>query len=346
MALPLLLLLPRSTCRPLATINAHRANGARLGRRASSSSASTMAQPQQHQRQHLILFDFDHTVCDGNTDTWILRALPPLDDAADAAATPPPSTSSPRAAAVLPRPLREPKPGGWTAYMQSVFDYAHDERQVYAADFRRELATLPLTPGFSELLRAIERETGAGATETTAAAVARPPPKSLRAGVVSDSNSLFIDWTLEAHGLDARAIFAGAGVHTNPAALCARGERLSLKPHEPPSPGHGCPRCPPNLCKSKRLRLIAGEEVGGGGVAKDAPPSNLRIAYVGDGGNDLCPALSLRPGDVVFARKGMALDKHLSGAAAVEAEVVRWESGGEILAWLRREWGLFGGGAA
>jgi 2,3-diketo-5-methylthio-1-phosphopentane phosphatase len=211
--------------------------------------------------------------------------------------------------------------------MQSVFDYSHG-KGVTAVDFRRELQSLPLTPGFSELLRAIEE-----------AAADNDKTVSILAGVISDSNSLFIDWTLEAHGLDARKLFAGAGVHTNPAALCDRGERLSLTPHEAPSPGHGCPRCPPNLCKSKRLRLIVDEIGGGATMTATARP---KIAYVGDGGNDACPAASLQKGDVVFARKGMALDKHLS-KVAVAAEVVRWESGEEILSWLRREWGLFAG---
>jgi 2,3-diketo-5-methylthio-1-phosphopentane phosphatase len=282
-----------------------------------------MAPTTQH--QHLLLFDFDHTVCDGNTDTWILRALPPLEDErdGDAATATTTTTTSPRAR-VLPPSLRNPSPGGWTQFMQSVFDYSHGQG-VNAVDFRRELQSLPLTPGFSELLSAVEE------------AADKSSNASILAGVISDSNSLFIDWTLEAHGLDARKLFAGAGVHTNPAALCARGERLSLTPHEPAAPGHGCPRCPPNLCKSKRLRLIV-EEVAG---AKTTATARPKIAYVGDGGNDACPAASLQSGDVVFARKGMALDKHLS-KVAVAAEVVRWESGEEILSWLRREWGLFG----
>ena len=35
------------------------------------------------------------------------------------------------------------------------------------------------------------------------------------------------------------------------------------------------------------------------------------IAYVGDGGNDFCPALRLSPADFVFVREGFSLQKKI-----------------------------------
>lgn len=64
-----------------------------------------------------------------------------------------------------------------------------------------------------------------------------------------------------------------------------------------------------------------------------------RILYVGDGSNDLCPAQSLGPNDIVFVRAGYALDKLLQDAAVaatVTAEVVRWQTGIDILRRLQR----------
>ena len=43
--------------------------------------------------------------------------------------------------------------------------------------------------------------------------------------------------------------------------------------------------------------------------------------YLGDGGNDLCPALGLGPEDMVFPRTGFPLHKALLAAATAEAQV-------------------------
>jgi len=301
----------------------------------------------------LLLFDFDHTVCDGNTDTWILRALPLAGGRTETAAADDNANADANAGDAdandallvsarhrLPRSLRKCASDGWTAYMQRIFDYAH-EQGVAPSDLRAALQSIPLTPGFGALLAAVERTAAAA----TAAATSSPSASAsaVSAGVISDSNTLFIDWTLEAHGLDAARLFSGAGVHTNPASITAaaepgggrQGARLVVSPHEPRAgPGHGCPNCPPNLCKAKRMRAIAAEKTHGAA----APP---RVAYVGDGGNDACPAAALAPGDVVFARRGMALCGLLAGGkVATAAAVVRWDSGEEILAWLRENWGV------
>ncbi len=62
-----------------------------------------------------------------------------------------------------------------------------------------------------------------------------------------------------------------------------------------------------------------------------------RIVYCGDGANDLCPALSLTPSDVVLARAGFALDRLISERAAgrdedgrIVARVHRWADHEEL----------------
>ena len=60
-----------------------------------------------------------------------------------------------------------------------------------------------------------------------------------------------------------------------------------------------------------------------------------RICYVGDGGNDYCPALRLSSKDYVFARANYALERRLSYSSEVKANVVVWNSGEIILETLK-----------
>jgi pyridoxal phosphate phosphatase PHOSPHO2 len=62
------------------------------------------------------------------------------------------------------------------------------------------------------------------------------------------------------------------------------------------------------------------------------------VLYVGDGGNDLCPAQSLGPDDVVFVRAGYALEKLLQDPAVratVTARVHVWNDAAELPAFLK-----------
>lgn len=62
-----------------------------------------------------------------------------------------------------------------------------------------------------------------------------------------------------------------------------------------------------------------------------------RIVYCGDGANDLCPALSLTPSDVVLARRGHALEQLISERAdrdddsRVVARVMIWNDHEHLL---------------
>ena len=44
-----------------------------------------------------------------------------------------------------------------------------------------------------------------------------------------------------------------------------------------------------------------------------------RIVYIGDGSNDVCPSLSLSSNDVVVARKGFPLAKHVNDSGLLKA---------------------------
>ena len=60
-----------------------------------------------------------------------------------------------------------------------------------------------------------------------------------------------------------------------------------------------------------------------------------RIIYLGDGANDLCPALRLQPQDMVMARKGYDLDRLIQERKKIEphcmsGQVKQWSTHAEL----------------
>lgn len=84
--------------------------------------------------------------------------------------------------------------------------------------------------------------------------------------------------------------------------------RLDVEPYTPPTSPHNCPRCAANMCKSAILAQTWTQPSDNGDTTKGV---NIRTVYVGDGHNDYCPALSLKPTDLLFVREGYSLWKML-----------------------------------
>ena len=115
--------------------------------------------------------------------------------------------------------------------------------------------------------------------------------------IISDANILSINRILEANGMT--EMFKD--VISNPAFFDSEG----LLKIDYCQRDHGCPRCPLNLCKSKTLTLYK--------TGYD------KVVYVGDGHNDICPSLSLTANDVVVAKKGLYLAKHVNDSGLLKA---------------------------
>ena len=62
-----------------------------------------------------------------------------------------------------------------------------------------------------------------------------------------------------------------------------------------------------------------------------------RLLYAGDGGNDFCPLYVMNENDLMFARKGYALEKKISKTQKgemkekIKAEIFSWNDAIEIL---------------
>lgn len=117
--------------------------------------------------------------------------------------------------------------------------------------------------------------------------------------ILSDGNTLFISAFLEANGMAdsfSHGIISNAGTFDGP------GNRLRVVHQSAKYGGHSCGRCThtPNLCKTQALTDKLTQLVGSGQRSQ-----RPRIAYIGDGENDACPALNvLKEGDVFLARAG------------------------------------------
>ena len=253
---------------------------------------------------HLIVFDFDWSLVNENSDTYVVHALDPS-GAIWAAAE-----------------KRLAQGMQWTALMDWVAGELHAAGHT-AADMQAALARLPVLP-----------------SALAALSLARQHGAEMR--ILSDANSVYIAWILDALGL----ADAFAAVVTNPAEAEADG-RLRIRTHQPLESPHGCPLCPTNLCKGAVMQSWLDE------MRRDRDaPGDVRVGYVGDGGGDFCPCTRMGTGDMVFARRtphdgllracckarrrgGSEGGANPKGDAAVVARVVEWgdpQDGGPSLA--------------
>lgn len=126
----------------------------------------------------LVAFDFDHTLIDDNSDTYIRRLAP----------------NGGQIPAHITKLYSE---SGWTKYMDAVFEYLHDNG-VTASQLLSCVAEIPLIDGMKELLEHIRQRSTCklppqvqaqkGQTSKAAAAVSRAV--EYEAIVISDANSV------------------------------------------------------------------------------------------------------------------------------------------------------------
>lgn len=106
----------------------------------------------------LIVFDFDHTVIDGNTDTHIQSMYS--------------TTLPPEISELYTR-------SDWTDFMAAIFDLLHSNN-ITIADIQEKLFELPLTTGMDDLFAHLSTH-----------------PERYESVIISDSNTLFIEWIMK-----------------------------------------------------------------------------------------------------------------------------------------------------
>ncbi|XP_044522452.1 pyridoxal phosphate phosphatase PHOSPHO2 [Gracilinanus agilis] len=112
----------------------------------------------------LLVMDFDHTIIDDNSDTWIVKCAPEKK---------------------LPQELIDSyQKGKWNEYMGRVFKYLGD-KSVEEGEIKKTMIKMPFTEGMLELINFIGKN------------------KDLYdCIIISDSNTAFIDWILKAANVD------------------------------------------------------------------------------------------------------------------------------------------------
>ncbi|XP_067929731.1 probable phosphatase phospho2 isoform X2 [Watersipora subatra] len=229
----------------------------------------------------LVAFDFDHTVVDGNTDIVVRQLY---------------SGSLPTEIEALYNAQ-----DGWTDYMAAIFALLHQTGFTQSA-IKECIIGIPLVPGMKDLFDHLNND-------------------RYEVIIVSDSNTLFIDWLLKANHLD-KVVHH---VYSNPAEFDTDG-MLTLKYFQLQD---SCKLSSKNMCKGdiveNHVRQRQTEGV-----------SFSRVSYVGDGSNDYCPALRLSKTDYVFPRERHSLERKIkANEAEVKANVIVWKTGSCILSALR-----------
>ena len=115
-------------------------------------------------KKFLMVFDFDHTVVNDNTDVVVqsLEGFPPLSDEV----------------------ISSCRTDGWTKYMQRVFTF-YSEHGAKKEDYFKVLDAIHFVPGILELLKRL-----------------REPELDAEVIIISDSNSEFIGRILKQNGLE------------------------------------------------------------------------------------------------------------------------------------------------
>jgi len=228
----------------------------------------------------LVVFDFDETIVDCNSDTFINEL------ATDG---------------VIPEEIVQKyyDHNNWIAYMKQVLTYLH-KTGVNEEQLRSCLKRMPLIAGMKDLIFNLKNS----------------GPQKYELIIISDANTVFIGQSLEFNQMDK----AFRKVYTNPAKFDGNG-CLQVEEYQDQN---WCDISAHNLCKGYVLMDY---------ISKRKSEDKMqfsRVSYVGDGLNDVCPALKLTNNDRVFARTGYPLHKRLALNPQFNAKLYPFADGNDI----------------
>uniref|UniRef100_A0A7S1B5K1 Uncharacterized protein n=1 Tax=Corethron hystrix TaxID=216773 RepID=A0A7S1B5K1_9STRA len=260
----------------------------------------------------IVFWDFDWSLVNENTDEFVIKKCGDED--------------------LLSEMYTLARTTQWTELMDHMLERLHSRFGRTAEDIRIAMSELPIFEHNCKSVKMIDRG-------------------GIPQCIVSDSNTVFISNVLESHDgisdvfstsrwskLNFLSDASSSGgdekivspIVTNLAYYDTTG-RLRVSPYQN---NNFCSRCPANMCKgsivSSMISLSQSPNVPG------MLPSRRfeRIAYVGDGRNDFCPATLLQDGDYLFVRKGLGLWKLLNSdpekRSLIKGVIAEWRDGSEL----------------
>lgn len=117
--------------------------------------------------KNLAVFDFDHTIIDGNSDVEITKLLNKKH---------------------IPKEIKElHKSDGWTAFMQAIFELLH-RQGIKEKAIKTLISSLPAVPGMPELIKVLNENFNTDII------------------IISDSNSYFINSWIDANNLESNIL--------------------------------------------------------------------------------------------------------------------------------------------
>ncbi|KAL6496986.1 hypothetical protein OROGR_028915 [Orobanche gracilis] len=223
----------------------------------------------------VIVFDFDKTIIELDSDNWVVDELGATDLFNELIPTMP-----------------------WNSLMDRMMRELHAQGKSIE-EIKEVLRRVPIHP---RIVPAIKKAHALGC--------------DLR--IVSDANMFFIETIVDHLGI--KNYFSE--INTNPSYVDENG-RLRISPYvDFQTFPHGCPRCPPNMCKGMIIERIQ---------ASLAKEEKKRIIYLGDGVGDFCPSLKLNEGDFMMPRKNFPIwDLVCENRTTLRAEVHGWANGEDM----------------
>lgn len=192
------------------------------------------------------------------------------------------------------------KKSGWIPYMQEIFYLLHADGFT-KAQIQLAIEEIPEVSGLRQLFKRLW------------------DAKTVDIIVISDSNSEFIKFWCDRNGISQFI----KQIYTNQAYFTTD-DVLKIQPYHHQL---DCQLSSENLCKGAVLENHVQQQFNEHQIVYD------RIFYVGDGHNDVCPALRLSDRDFGLARDGYRMQKELENLkndANLNATVKIWTNGHDL----------------
>jgi pyridoxal phosphate phosphatase PHOSPHO2 len=259
-------------------------------------------------KTRLAVFDFDNTLINVNSDTYINKLV----ESKIVAANFTDDTSLKKFK--YPSEIEDLYAKfNWTHRMNGVFEYMKREHDIGKNDIINCVGEIRLDDSMIEVIKTLKSH-------------------DYELLILSDANTVFIDTILERHGL--RSAFSQ--VYTNAGDFDSTG-KLVVKPfNETFNADAALFNCSTGICASNICK---------GAVLKDrlcneTDPSTRSVFYFGDGHNDYCPGLCLTTeNDVFFVRENFSLAKLLDRESELKAKLTSrvsfWKDAQDILQSLK-----------